>query len=121
MTSTYTAAASFAASIVVSAAAHAQPAAVLKFWNLSSSRIIELSVAPPETSHWSQNLCLSDPDHSVDPDERLAMVGVKSGTYDVRVVDVDKRACVFHKVTISAAGPYALAISESELKTCKRT
>lgn len=93
----------------------------LKFWNLTAITITELYLAPAGTQSWSTNLCLSDPDHAVDPDERLILRGVPSGVYDVRVLDSSKRACLFHGLTLKAQGPYAMAVSEQEMKNCKDT
>ena len=73
---------------------------------------------PAGTAQFSTNLCLSDPDHAVDPDERLSLVEVEGGTYDVRVVDSGKRMCLFHAVTLKSQGPYAFSISEQQMKTC---
>jgi hypothetical protein len=121
MRSTRTVTLFIAVSVMGAAGARSQPSGVLKFWNLASSTITKLYIAPLGTAHWSSNLCLSDPDHAVDPDERLAMVGVKSGKYNVRVVDKDKRACLFHNVLIRPNGPYALSISEDEMRMCALT
>jgi hypothetical protein len=91
----------------------------LKFWNLTATTITELYLSQPSTQAWTANLCLSDPDHTVDPDERLSLKGITGGTYDIRVVDSSKRACLFHGVTLKAQGPYALAVSEEQMKDCK--
>jgi hypothetical protein len=50
--------------------------------------------------------------------ERIGMVGVTAGIYDVRVVDQNKRTCVFHHATLRPGGAYALSISEAEMKAC---
>ncbi len=91
---------------------------VLKFWNLTAVTITELSLATAGGGAWSGNLCLSDPDHVVDPDERLDLVGISAGVYDVRIRDADKRACVFHDVALKAEGPYAFSLSEDQMKHC---
>ena len=54
----------------------------------------------------------------MDPDERLALNGIEGGTYDVRVVDKDKRKCLFRSVTLRDQGPYAFSISEEQMKKC---
>jgi hypothetical protein len=90
----------------------------LQFWNLTAATITELYLAPAGRTGWSGNLCLSDPDHTVEADERLAMPGIKPGIYDVRVVDVDKRACVFRRLRVDAGGPYALSIAEAAMQRC---
>jgi hypothetical protein len=90
----------------------------LKFWNLTGATVTQLYVAPAGTGKWSENLCLDDPDHAVDADERLSFHGIAAGTYDVRVVDSNKRSCLFHHVQIKAQGPYAFSVSEDQMKAC---
>jgi hypothetical protein len=114
MTSRYFASCLAAACVLVTAAAHANTKKTLRFWNLAATTITELYVAAPGTGKWSPNLCLDDQDHSVDPDERLSLGGTESGTYDVRVVDEDKRKCLFSSVALRAQGPYAFSVSEDE-------
>jgi hypothetical protein len=99
-------------------AARADAAGALRFWNLTAATVVGVYVAPVGTQQWSGNLCLSDPDHTVESDERIDMVGVTAGIYDVRVVDQNKRTCVFHHATLRASGAYALSISEAEMKAC---
>ena len=106
--------------LAASCAGHAfgNPRAPAKFWNMTAATITQLYMAPAGTKTWSANLCLSDPDHAVDPDERLAMTGVAGGLYDVRVVDKDGRQCMFHGVTVRPNGPYAFSVSEDQMKGC---
>ena len=103
---------------VWSAAAWAQTAHSLRFWNLSANTIVALYLAPAGTSHWSANLCLTDPDKSVDADERLSLPGIAAGTYDVRVVDSAKRSCTFANVAVKPTGAYAFSVSEQQMKAC---
>ncbi len=105
--------------ILVFRPACAAPDKPLKFWNVTAATITELYLEPVGTSHWSANLCLSDPDHTVEADERISMNGIVGGQYNVRVVDEEKRSCVFHNMTVNAGGPYALSISEIEMKSCR--
>jgi hypothetical protein len=111
-------AAGFALLILIGGLADQAAAKTLKFWNLTALPITALSLAPAGTVAWSPNFCLSDPDHAVDPDERLNLAGIGGGVYDVRVTDSHNRTCVFHAVTVKAAGPYAFSISEQQMKTC---
>jgi len=97
----------------------AQTGKALKFWNLTADTITELYTQPAGQAGWSGNLCLSDPDHAVDPDERLNLPGVVPGTYNVRVLDKGGRRCLFHKIDVQAGKPYAFSISESQMKGCE--
>jgi hypothetical protein len=92
--------------------------ASLKFWNTTAETITELYLAPAGTSAWSANLCLTDQDHAVDPDERLSLPGITGGSYEVRVVDKRGRKCLFHDLRLSGAGHYAFALSEEQMASC---
>ena len=104
---------------VASGQGAAQTGKALKFWNLTADTITELYAQPAGQAGWSANLCLSDPDHAVDPDERLSLRGVNDGTYNVRVVDKDGRRCLFHKIAVQAGKPYAFSIGEAQMKGCE--
>lgn len=98
--------------------AFAADSSTLRFWNMTAETINELYLAPTETTRWSTNLCLGDPDHVVDPDERLALPGIAPGSYDVRVVDAKHRSCTFHDIRLSGAGRYAFLLSENQMAAC---
>ena len=46
------------------------------FWNLTGTKITKLYLAPAGTTKWGPDQCANDPDGSVDPDERLRLVGL---------------------------------------------
>ena len=58
----------------------------MEFWNLTSSTITALTLAPAGTSTFGPNQCDNDKDHEVDHDERLRLTGVEPGRYDVQVI-----------------------------------
>jgi len=72
--------------ILLSAAAIilAEPAAAkdTRFWNLTSSTVQSLELAPAGTSAFGPNQCANDPDGAVDHDERVKVTGVTTGAYD---------------------------------------
>ena len=64
-------------------------------YNLTSaSDLGGLYLAPAGTTGWGPNQALNDPDHQLNPTERLALTGVGHGVYDVRVVTTKGHACV---------------------------
>ena len=101
--------------LTVGSAAAARP---LMFWNLTAATITHLYLAPAGTTNWTQDECLNDPDKSVDPDERLRLNGVTPGRYDVRLTDAHGRTCQLRNVKLQSDRPYALAISEDQMKRC---
>lgn len=90
----------------------------LRFWNLTSSTIKELHLAPAGTANWGPDQCKNDPDGAVDTDERLILKDVVPGRYDVKVTDKKGRTCLVRNVEVVAGKPYAFSISEKDLTDC---
>jgi hypothetical protein len=49
----------------------------LGFWNLTTTTITELRLAPAGTDNWGPNRCENDPDKSVEHDEHLTRASKK--------------------------------------------
>ncbi len=104
----------------VAAVLLAGPAAAkdTRFWNLTSSTVKSLELAPAGTSTFGPNQCANDPDGEVDHDERIKVTGVKTGPYDARLKLADGRACMAKGVQIEAGKVFA--IEDKELVGCSR-
>ena len=89
-----------------------------RFWNLTLGRISEFYLAPPGTTNWGPNQAKNDKDGVVDPDERLRITGVKSGSYDVRFTDLDGRTCTVHGVKVEVGQIFS--IDEKDLTGCSK-
>ena len=92
----------------------------MQFWNLTGTKITKLYLAPTGTTKWGPDQCANDADGSVDPDERLKLVGLTAGHYDVKLTDVGGRTCIVKDVTLEFGKAYAFSISEAELKECSK-
>jgi hypothetical protein len=92
----------------------------MQFWNLTSTRIAKLYLAPAGTTNWSPDQCANDPDGTVDHDERLKLVGISAGRYDVRLVDAKGGACLIKDVMLQSGKPYAFSLEDADLKDCKK-
>ena len=92
----------------------------LRFWNLTTTTISELYLAPPGTTSWSANQCLNDRDGAVDSDERLPITGIDPGVYDVKLVDKKGRICRLANVKVEAGRPYAFSIADRDLTDCTK-
>ncbi len=90
----------------------------MQFWNLTSSTITGLALAPVGTSAFGPNQCANDKDGSVDHDERLRLVSVHPGQYDVQVTEQNGRVCLAHNVKVSDVGHYAFSLSDDDLHDC---
>jgi hypothetical protein len=89
-----------------------------RFWNLTNGRISEFYLAPPGTTNWGQNQAKNDKDGVVDPDERLRITGVQTGSYNVKLTDLDGRTCLVHGVKVEVGQIFS--IDEKELTSCTR-
>jgi hypothetical protein len=105
--------------IGVAAVLLAQPAAArdTRFWNLTSSTVKSLELAPAGASAFGPNQTANDPDGAVDHDERLKVTGVKSGAYDARLTLADGRVCTAKGVQIEVGKVFA--IEDKELIGCE--
>jgi hypothetical protein len=102
--------------IAVAAAGTAYAAKGTRFWNLTHAEIDSLQLAPAGTSDYSDNLCLLDDDKSVEYDERLQVTGVKSGTYDAKIHDVNGRSCSAKNIEVEEGKVFS--IEEKQLVDC---
>jgi hypothetical protein len=89
-----------------------------RFWNLTRNVISELYLAPAGTTNWGPNQCKNDKDGTVDPDERLRIVGVANGNYDAKLRDVSGRTCIVRNIAVKAGDIFS--IEEKELTSCEK-
>jgi hypothetical protein len=89
-----------------------------RFWNLTHGRISEFYLAPPGTTNWGPNQAKNDKDGVVDPDERLRITGVNSGSYDVKLTDLEGRTCMVHDVKVEVGQIFS--IDEKDLTSCNK-
>jgi len=89
-----------------------------QFWNLTANTITSFQLAPAGTDKWGANQTANDKDGSVDHDERLKIVGVQTGVYDVKFTDDKGRTCTVKKVSVKQGGIFN--IEEKSLKGCQK-
>lgn len=89
-----------------------------QFWNLTAQTITSLQLSPAGKNEWGAEQTVNDPDHTVDHDERLKIVGIVSGVYDVKLVDKNGRSCVVDNVQVKDGAIFS--IEEKNLKNCSK-
>jgi hypothetical protein len=89
-----------------------------QFWNLTSSTVNSLKLAPAGTSAFGPNQTTNDPDGAVDHDERLKIKGVATGAYDARLKLADGRECTVKGLRVEASKVFT--IEEKELAGCSK-
>jgi hypothetical protein len=87
-----------------------------RFWNLTASTITSLQLSPVGKNDWGANQAANDSDGSVDHDERLKILGVASGVYDLRYVNKAGRTCIVKSVTVKQGAVFS--IDEKSPKIC---
>ena len=90
----------------------------MQFWNLTSTTLSSVRLAPAGTPQFGPNQCANDPDGAVDHDERLRLTGVTPGPYDVQVTTKKGQTCLARNVTVSGEGRYAFSLSDADLQDC---
>jgi hypothetical protein len=87
-----------------------------QFWNLTSKTVVSLRLAHVG-AEYGANLALADPD-GVDHDERLRIVGLPSGAYNVELGFKGGRVCEVFRVEIVTGKVFS--IEDSALKICTK-
>jgi hypothetical protein len=88
-----------------------------QFWNLTAGTITSLQLSPAGRNDWGEDQTANDSDHSVDHDERLKIVGVMSGVYDVKVSSKTVSSCVIRDVVVKEGKVFS--IDEKQAKNCR--
>ncbi|HXZ14939.1 MAG TPA: hypothetical protein VEH77_03040 [Roseiarcus sp.] len=104
--------------LAVAAITHPAMAKDTRFWNLTSSTVKSLELAPAGTDAFGPNQCLNDPDGAVDHDERVKVTGVTAGEYVARLKLADGRTCIARNVKIEGGKPFA--IEDKDLADCAK-
>lgn len=89
-----------------------------RFWNLTSSTVIDLRLAPAGTKKFGENQCLNDKDGAVDHDERLKVTGVETGQYDARIGFSGGRVCTAKNLSIEAGNIFS--VEDKDLVDCSK-
>lgn len=98
--------------------ASADAAPKTKFWNITGDTIVKFELAPAGTCKWGPDQCKNDRDDSVDDDERLAIVGVPTGTYDARMTYKDGSVCQAKSVKVDEGKIFS--IEKKDLTNCTK-
>src|SRR5262249_6103975 len=98
---------------LVGSSAAAQDRKGIRFWNLTLYTITTFQMSPAGKDDWGPDQCKNDRDGTVDHDERLRIMGIEPGRYDVKLGDKIGRVCVVRNVEVKD-GP-VFSIQERQL------
>lgn len=100
-------------------AEQARPAERMAFWNLTSSTVTYLAMAPAGTDKFGPDQCVNDRDKEVDHDERLRLTGIAPGRYDVRVSNKAVSMCTVRNVEVKSGGKFSFSLEDKDLTGCE--
>jgi hypothetical protein len=90
----------------------------IRFWNLTSATITNLSLAPAGKDAFGPDLGPNDPDGTVDHDERLKLTGVTPGRYDLKLTDSGGRVCFVRNRLLEANKVFS--VQDTDLTDCTK-
>ena len=90
----------------------------MRFWNLTSTTVVDLRAAPAGTTDWGPNQCANDRDGTVDHDERLRITGLTPGRYDVNLTFKGGRVCTVRNVDMKDGAVFS--IGDKDLTNCDK-
>jgi hypothetical protein len=88
----------------------------IRFWNLTSTTVTELRLAPAGSDKFGPDQCKNDKDGSVDHDERLPITGVRAGRYDIRISYKGGKTCRVANVAIESGKVFS--VEDKDLRDC---
>lgn len=89
-----------------------------QFWNLTTSTVTGLEISKAGENAFGSNQTANDPDGAVEHDERLKIIGLASGLYDLRLSLKDGRTCFARNVSISQGKPFS--VEDKNLVDCSK-
>jgi len=89
----------------------------MRLWNLTAYTLTSLQFSAPGQNAWGTNQCENDNDKTVDHDERVRIIGIAPGRYDVKLADKTGRVCLVKNVE---AKDGVFAIEERQLTDCEK-
>jgi hypothetical protein len=104
--------------VSIAADAIAQNPKGTRFWNLTQNTITQLQMAPAGSDNWGPDQCKNDRDGTVDHDERLRIIGITPGRYDVKFTDKAGRRCTVRNVEVQDGAVFS--IEEKQLADCSK-
>jgi hypothetical protein len=103
---------------LVACAANAADPKPMRFWNLTTSTVVDFRAAPPGTGDWGANQCANDRDGTVDHDERLRITGITPGRYDVKLSFKGGRVCTVRNIEMKDGAVFS--IEDKDLTECSK-
>ena len=89
-----------------------------RFLNRTGQTIVKLQLAPAGTKKWGPDQCVHDDEGAVDHNEKLTLVGVNSGRYDLQIADKNGRVCIAKNIEVTQGVQFS--VKEQDLTDCTK-
>jgi hypothetical protein len=86
------------------------------FLNRTGQTVVKLQLAPAGTKSWGANQCANDEEGEIDHNEKLTLVGIKSGRYDMRLADKSGGVCIAKNIDVREGVQFS--VKEQDLTDC---
>lgn len=89
-----------------------------QFWNLTTKTVVSLRLSHAGTGVYGDNVAVGDTD-GVDPDERVIIVGLASGEYDLELKFKGGRVCFARHIEIITRKVFS--VEDKDLTACGKS
>ena len=89
-----------------------------RFLNRTGQTIVKMQLAAVGTKSWGVDQCKNDEEGEVDHNERMTLVGVKSGRYDIKLADKNGRTCVAKNIDLKEGAQFV--VRDTDLTECNK-
>lgn len=88
------------------------------FLNRTGQTMVKMQLAPVGSKSWGPDQCKNDDEGAVDHNERMTLVGVKSGRYDIKFADKNGRVCLAKNVDLKEGAQFV--VRDTDLTECTK-
>jgi hypothetical protein len=88
------------------------------FLNRTGQTVVKMQLAPTGSKSWGPDQCKNDDEGEIDHNERMTLVGVKSGHYDIKLADKSGRVCVAKNVDLKEGAQFV--VKDTDLTECNK-
>ena len=109
----------FAISVILILTSSAAPAEDgPRFLNRTGQTVVKMQLAAVGSKAWGPDQCKNDDEGEVDHNERMTLIGVKSGHYDIRIADKNGRVCLAKNVDLKEGVQFV--VRDTDLTECTK-
>jgi len=87
-----------------------------RFLNRTGQTIVKMQLAAVGSKAWGPDQCKNDDEGEIDHNERMTLVGVKSGHYDIKLADKSGRVCVAKNIDLKEGAQFV--VRDTDLTEC---